>query len=86
MLCQSKPDVDAVQALMSLAQILVVAGAEKVIICQLLCRASLIFRGLNLAEYNARVDQGNNFMGGGSFYAPEIYFWKHQSGFQLLGS
>jgi hypothetical protein len=32
MLCQPKP-VDVVQALMSLAQKLVVAGAEKVIIC-----------------------------------------------------
>jgi hypothetical protein len=81
--------VDAVQALMSLAQILVVAGAEKVIICQLLCRASLIFRGLNLAEYNARVDQGNNFMGGGEFLCSRNLFLEApiwQSGFQLLGS
>jgi hypothetical protein len=45
---------------MSLAQKLPTAGASKVIICQLLHRASEShFQGLDLAEYNSRVDQYN---------------------------
>jgi hypothetical protein len=45
MLCQPKL-VGVVQVLMNLAQTLVAAGAEKVIVCQLVYRASFIFRGL----------------------------------------
>jgi hypothetical protein len=56
----SRKPVDVVQDLMSLAQKLLTAGASKVIICQLLHRASEShFQGLDLAEYNSRVDQCN---------------------------
>jgi hypothetical protein len=47
---------------MSFTQKLVAAGADRVIICHLIYRANEShFQGLEMAEYNARVDQCNIF-------------------------
>jgi hypothetical protein len=73
MLCQPKP-VDAVQALMSLAQKLVVAGAEKVIICQLLYRASLIFRGSTWLNTTQGLTRATILLGGGEFLCSRNLF------------
>jgi hypothetical protein len=72
MLCQPKP-VDVVQALMNLAQKLVAAGAEKVIVCQLLYRASFIFRGSTWLNTTQGLTSVTSLLGE-SFCAPEIYF------------
>jgi hypothetical protein len=58
--CASRTSVDVLHDLMSLSHKLIATGTGKVVICQLLHRASEShFQGLDLAEYNKRVDECN---------------------------
>ena len=81
---RSPVTVDVANDLRALAQKLVAAGNRKVIICQLLHRASEShFRGIRLAEYNRRVYLYNAILRE-TCCGPQIFFWQHHH--NVLGS